>query len=128
MKYLTWQVCPAQQGCALLADSTQHIFHQEALTIEQLGYTTSNICWGEDLTASCSAHLAGSSSWAGMSSSWLTAHSARMKMTTASPSKLLLLMYTFSMPSLPRPSAQFAYMMNLSSETSILASSHDIRA
>ena len=31
-----------------------------------------------------------------------------MKMTIASPLRLRLLMYTFSMPSLPGPSAQFA--------------------
>ena len=53
-------------------------------------------------------YLAGSPPGAGMSSSWLTAHRARMKMTIASPLRPRLLMYTFSMPSLPGPSAQLA--------------------
>lgn len=61
--------------------------------------------WNRDVLTT---YLAGSPGWAGMSSSWLTAHRARMKMTIASPLRLRLLMYTFSMPSLPGPSAQLA--------------------
>ena len=40
---------------------------------------------------------------AGSSSSWVIAHSARMKMTTASPLRLLARLYTFSMAARPAP-------------------------
>lgn len=58
-------------------------------------------------------HLAGSSGDAGTSSSWLTAHSARTKITTASPFSTRLHMYSRSMSPLPGPSAQSACMRML---------------
>ena len=56
--------------------------------------------------SACEMHLGGSSGWRGVSSSWLTAHSARTKMTTASPFSVPLLAYTFSICSAPDPCAQ----------------------
>ena len=48
-------------------------------------------------------HRARSVGSKGMSSSWLTAHSARMKMTIASPFSAALLLYSRAISARPRP-------------------------